>query len=115
MNKQKNRTSGFDAYDVTLDMIRALRELKARIREHDKNLSIQLCDAASSAALNLREGNRRLGKDRRYLFSVAAGSADEARGCLEVAEAWGYIDEDAAAEALDLLDRIGAMTYRLTH
>ena len=65
--------------------------------------------------LNLGEGRRRTGKDRLHLWRVAGGSADEARQCLLVAEAWGYLTPDEIAEPLALLDRLCAATWRLTH
>ena len=55
------------------------------------------------------------GKDRRHLWRVAAGSADETRSCLLVASAWGYASHDDVAESLELVDRILAITWRLIH
>jgi hypothetical protein len=37
------------------------------------------------------------------------------RGSLLVAEAWGYIEPKAVAPSLELLDRLSAMLYRMTH
>ena len=56
----------------------------------------------------------RVGKDRLHLFRVAAGSADEVRTSLLVAQAWGSFEPAAAEEALGLVDRVLAMTYRLS-
>ena len=66
-------------------------------------------------ALNLKEGSRRHGGDKTHAFRVAAGSADEVLGALEVAVAWGYLGESTTERARALLDRLGAMLYRLTH
>ena len=48
-------------------------------------------------------------------FCDAAGSASETRSSLRVAEAWGYITEDSRLPVDELLDRIVAMLWRLTH
>jgi four helix bundle protein len=74
-----------------------------------------LVDAASSVAANVAEGNPRQGKDRLYLFSVAAGSADETRVHLRVAQALGYLEPEQIAASLRLADRQLAVLYRLTH
>jgi four helix bundle protein len=104
----------FDAFDVALDLIRALREPLATIAQRDPDLAQQLRRAAASVPLNLSEGRRRSGKDRLHLWRVAAGSADEVVASLRVAEAWGHIPASAIATALALCDRILAMTWRLT-
>lgn len=104
----------FDAYDVSLELVRALRAPLANLRTHDANLENQIRRAASSIALNLAEGRRRTGKDRAHFFRIAAGSADEVRAALHVAEAWGYADHDQLERPLELLDRVLAMTWRLT-
>lgn len=104
----------FDAFDVALDLIRALREPLATIAQRDPDLAQQLRRAAASVPLNLSEGRRRSGKDRLHLWRVAAGSADEVAASLRVAEAWGHIPASAIAPALALCDRILAMTWRLT-
>ena len=99
-----------------------------RIQSHDGDLAKQLRRAASSVPINLAEGSRRTGKDRRYLFTVAAGSADEVRTAVQlaqptakrttqssalVAQSWGYLDREHIAGALELVDRVLAMTHRL--
>ena len=78
------------------------------------DLRRQVRKALNSAPGNIGEGNRRVGKDRRYHFSVAAGSADEVRVHLRVAEAFGYVTLVEIAEGVALADRVVAMLYRLT-
>ena len=111
-NRQPPR---FDAYHVALQIVRALRPLMPAIARGDAALARQVRAAASSIPLNVKEGWRRLGKDRRYHYSVAAGSADEVSAALDCAVAWGYLDEAATGAAQALLDRERAMLYRLTH
>ena len=81
----------------------------------DRSLADQMRRAMSSALLNIREGNRRAGRDRLHSFRIAAGSADEIVGALDVAEVMGYLAARDLAEPLALADRVLAMLYRLVH
>ena len=75
----------------------------------------QAVRASGSAALNLAEGHGRLGRDKRYHYSVAYGSAQEASAALRILVAAQAIDLVEAGAVLDLLDRVRAMTWRLMH
>ena len=68
-----------------------------------------------SVALNISEANRREGKDRIARFRIAAGSAAETRTALMIARAWRYVDVARAERIDELLDRVLAMLWRLTH
>ncbi|HEV8323526.1 MAG TPA: four helix bundle protein [Myxococcota bacterium] len=103
----------FDAFEVSLQLIGALRAPVAQLQSHDADLANQLRRAASSVALNLGEGRRRAGRDRAFMFRVAAGSAAEVRAALLVAQAWGHFEAATASEALALVDRVLAMCWRL--
>ncbi len=105
----------FDAYDVSIQLIRSLSAPVALIARHDPDLARQLRRAATSVPLNVAEGNRRAGKDRLHLFRVADGSAREVLAGLEAAAAWGYLDADAVSPAYALADRVAAMLWKLTH
>jgi four helix bundle protein len=115
MNNTPGQTTRFDAYDVALEIVRAVSALLPRIRAKDAGLAKQIREATTSIPLNVKEGWRRLGKDRTYHYSVAAGSADEVSAALDTAVAWGYVTEAATRETQVLLDRDLAMLYRLTH
>ena len=104
----------FDVYDRSLELIGQLAAPATALERRNRDLANQLRRAASSVVLNIAEGRRRDGKDRSYHVRVAAGSAEETRACLQVAAAWGHLDEGAAAP-LATLDRMAAMLYRLTH
>src|SRR5688572_14480608 len=93
----------FDAYDVALQLIRELAVVVVVVARHDADLVRQLRRAGSSVPLNLREGYRRAGADRKHLWRVAAGSADEVQAALDVAVAWGYLAPAATAAALALV------------
>lgn len=103
----------FHAYDAALALVSELRPVLAPLKTRDHALADQLRRAASSVALNIAEGNRRVGQDRIQFFRIAAGSAAEVRAALEVACAWGSIDPSPAVDAG--LDRVLAMLWRLTH
>ena len=105
----------FDAYDRSLALQRTLAPLLTRLSGFDPGLADQLRRAAQSVVLNIAEGNRRAGKDRRNRFRCSLGSAAEVGSCLDVALALAYIDEAAVADALELIDRIRAMTWRLAN
>ena len=74
----------------------------------------QIRKAAQSIPANLAEGRKRVGRDRLHLFRVANGSAAEVKVTLQSAEAWGFVGVAALTKPLELLDRVLAMTWRLT-
>ena len=104
----------FDALTVAHDLIRALRRPVALIARHDADLASQLRRAGTSIPGNLAEGRARLGRDARYHYSVAAGSAREVDSHLRTAVGWGYVEDADVAEALALLDRAHALCWRLS-
>ena len=101
------------AFQVTLQLVREVRPVVAKIRQHDSKLAKQLVDAINSAGQNISEGERKRGGVRRHAFDIASGEANEARGSLLLAVAWGWIDEDTPA--LKTVDRLGALLWGLTH
>ena len=103
-----------DAYDRSLELCRMLVPVMARLGALDAGLTDQLRRAAQSTALNIAEANQRTLRDRRNRFRIALGSVAEVGSCLEVACALGYLEAAQVAEPLALVDRIRAMTYRLT-
>ena len=105
----------FLVLELSLDVIRCLRKPLRKLRTRRRKLHDQIDDALGSITMNLSEGNRRVGKDRLYLFHVAAGSAGEAYDGLRVAEAAGHLQERDVAEGLELLDRVLRMIWGLTH
>jgi four helix bundle protein len=103
------------ALQVGYEVISGLRLVVAELRRQDSNLADQVRRAASSAALNTAEGNKRAGKDRAYFFRIAAGSCDEVRAALNVGRRWGYLDAIDLHALDELLDRQAALLYRLNH
>ena len=104
----------FDAYDRSVELLRTLTPLLASLVASDASLADQLRRAAQSTTLNIAEANRRTHRDRRNRFRIALGSAAEVAACLDVALALGYVDDAAVAAALGLVDRVRAMTFRLS-
>ena len=100
------------AYDVALDLVRALRPVVAQLRGYSPEAADQVERAASSIVLNLAEGGRRGGRDPRRFFDMAHGSAGEIRGALDLADAWGWQVESGQARVL--LDRELGLLWGLT-
>ena len=105
----------FDAFEVALEMIRAIHKVMDQIARQDRDLAEQIRRAVSSIALNVSEGTKRTGRDRAHSYRVAAGSANEVRAGLLVAEAFGYVTREAIARGLELIDRELAMLWRLNN
>lgn len=105
----------FEVYEVAKDAVRGMRPVLVVVQQSDRDLARQMRRAGASVMLNIAEGWRRLGRDRRQHYVIAAGSAAELRAALDVGEALGYLDSEVYAELEGLLDRVCAMLYRLTH
>ena len=105
----------FDVERVSDELIAALQPLLPRIRRRDRALAVQLSREASSIALNVSEANYSDPGNKRARFFTAAGSANETRAALRVGQAWGYLNNKDAQKPLELLDRIIAMLWKLSH
>ena len=105
--------TNFIVYNVALELVRALRPIVPELRNHSRDLADQVERAATSLVLNLGEGNRRAGKDRRRFFVMAQGSAAEIRAALDVADAWGW--PALARDARAILDRECGLLWGLVH
>ena len=109
------KKTGFDAYDVAVEIAREMRPIVEKLRRFDKDLADQTRSACQSIGLNVAEGDRRTGGDRNHLFKVALGSTGETQAALHQAEAWGYVREEETTKALELLDREKAMLWKLAN
>jgi len=105
----------FEAEEVAIQLIEALRPLVPRIKARDRALADQLTRAASSAALNIGEGNYSDPGNRRARFFTAAGSANEVRLALRIAVSWGVLARSDADTAQALIKRLLSMLWKLTH
>lgn len=101
------------AYQVAIELVRELRPIVEELQKRDSNLADQLRRAATSVVANLAEGQRRLKGNKQRAYEIAHGEAREVLGCLECAQAWGYVASCDAA--LSKLDRLLALCWGLTH
>ena len=70
---------------------------------------------ASSVPANLNEGHGRSGRDRIHHWRIVFASAKEIDAHLSLLARAGTVDAKRAADALELFDRVRAMTWRLLH
>ena len=103
----------FITYQVSIELVAELRNLVPIIKRHDRDLADQIHRAATSVALNLAEGQRLAAGNQRKHYEIAHGSANEVRAALDVAEAWGYLDDTTAVR--HTLGRLLALLWRLNH
>jgi four helix bundle protein len=105
----------FQVAELSFELIEELRPLVSRVRARDRALADPLMRAASSIALNIEEGRGSDSGNQRARFFTASGSAKETRAALCVAVGWRHIQAVEAEGARQLLDRIAAMLWKLTH
>jgi four helix bundle protein len=99
-------------YPVVLEVIASLRPQLVQIERRDKDLGRQLRRASASIALNVAEGMYSRGGLRNTRYHTALGSARETHACLEVAQAFGYV-EAIEPELDDKLRHVTATLIRL--
>ncbi len=103
----------FQCYQLSIGAVRMVRPLIERIEVHDRDLGRQLRRCVSSVPLNVAEGSESAGRNRQARYANAMGSARESRACLETAEALGYLEPDDLPTAVDRLDHIVAILFKL--
>jgi four helix bundle protein len=103
----------FIAYQVSIELVHSLREPVPLIERSDRGLADQLRRAASSVVLNLAEGQRSAKGNRHKHYAIAHGSANEVKAALELARAWGWIEN--AGSAPEILDHLLRLLWGLTH
>jgi four helix bundle protein len=103
----------FDALEVSLQLVAALRAPLEKLRSHDPKLADEARRALTSVALNTGEGRERAGRDRLHCFRIAAGSLSEVRTAIRIALAWGYLDPKTLTHPQHLMDRLAAMLWKL--
>ena len=98
-------------YGEILAFVRRARPVMDAIGKQDADLGRQGRRALTSMPLNVAEGMWRRGGNSRIRFETAMGSTNEVKAVLEVAQALGYAEIDAAL--LDEADRIARTLHRL--
>ena len=111
----KQKYDNFQALSVATQATQACVELADSVNRPFGDVVSQLTRAALSVSLNLTEGAGRQGKDRLRFYRMAYGSAREAMKVVELLKNLGRVPDDKAQTCLELLDRVGAMCWRLTH
>lgn len=97
-------------YDLSLDLIRGLRQPLAIVRQRDAALARQGVNALNSVALNVAEAGGRIGGDKLHHVRIALGSLREVGAVLDIAAAHGWLaSPPLAAER----DRLGGLLYGL--
>ena len=104
--------AGYEAFQPSIALVKAVRSIVEKTRRRDVKLSDELRRAVSSVALNTAEGSGRTGRSGPHHLELAYASKRESEAAIAIALAWGYIDEDEAADALEIADRIGAVLWR---
>ena len=105
----------FVAHSVALEAAGLAISLVRRVPAPLKSLVDQVVRAASSVPANLSEGHGRSGRDRFYHWRIAYASAREVDSHLRLLVQADAVDGSRAATALELFDRVRAMTWRLIH
>ncbi len=101
-------------YVLALSVARKMPTLMSGWPRGSGYLEDQLKRAASSIVLNIAEGNYRTSpKERLRFFSYARGSAGEVSSILDIALAYGFIDNDDYRILQDELLQIVKMLYKL--
>ena len=103
----------FFAYEVALEVARLLVPIVEELKPRSRDLADQLERASTSVVLNVAEGNRRIGGDRRRFFAIAAGSAAEVAAALELAKIWNASLDTTAVAAV--LHRERGLLWGLVH
>ena len=74
-----------EAQRLTIDLIHRLRPVVGTLHARDASLEDQLRRATTSVLLNLGEGIRRTGRDKKRAYRIAAAEAQEVKAALEAA------------------------------
>ena len=105
----------FIALDLALAAADIVLPLLDAVPPRHRKLGEQCHESTTSAPLNLAEGAGRFGRDRRYHYSIALGSAQEAKTSLHLLRTVRAVDAGEADRSIRALDRACAATWRLLH
>lgn len=104
-----------DVHSVALEAAGLSITLVTRVPAPLKSIADQVIRSASSVPANLSEGHGRTGRDRMYHWRIAYASAKEVDSHLRLLVHARAVNEGQAAMAIELFDRVRAMTWRLLH
>ena len=103
------------AQDLAVKAAGEVHRLVEKVPPNARDLADRARRAAASVPLNLAEASGRAGRDRLQHHRIALGSSKEATACVQLLSSIGVVDAQRAREALALLDRVNALTWRLSH
>ena len=106
---------GLVAHRVAMEGAAAALQLVGCVPAPLRSLADQVVRAACSVPANLAEGAGRKGRDRYHHWRIAYASALELSSHLELLVGVGAVDAEQARSALELFDRVRALTWRLLH
>jgi len=104
-----------DVHSLALKAAGLSIALVIRVPAPLKSIADQVIRSASSVPANLSEGHGRTERDRMHHWRIAYGSAKEVDSHLRLLIHASAIDRNQAEKALELFDRVWAMTWRLLH
>ena len=104
----------FLALQLVLEAIRLLRPHLKVLARKDRNLEAQLRKSLASTCQNLSEGWRRVGRDRVHSLRIGLAEAAESLTSLDVAVAFGHLEEASLAKPYQKIDSAIAITWTLT-
>ena len=103
------------AHSTALDAAGIALRLALRVPAPLRSLGDQLIRSAVSVPANLSEGHGRSGRDRLHHWRIAYASAKEVDTHLQLLLNAGAVDRSQAHRAIELFDRVRAMTWTLLH
>lgn len=101
---------GLDVFNVAVELGELIYRLGLKGSMRD-----QLVRASESVVLNISEAHPASGADRARRFQVALNECSEMRGAVVVLKLRRTISPEKFDELWTLIDRVGAMLYRLIH
>jgi len=110
-----NNNRGLLAHDIALEAAAWAIELAGTVPAPMRCLADQIIRSASSVPANLAEGAGRTGRDRKHHWRIAYGSALEVGSHLELLMRVRGIEAQHGRKAIELFDRVRALTWRLIH
>lgn len=100
--------------EQSITIIGQARPLIEAIGRKDRELESQLRRSLGSVALNVAEGFGAHAGNARLRFRTALGSLYESQAALQVAAAWGYVEQQAANRIVAALEAFGGRLYGLS-
>jgi len=101
------------AHTKALEAAGVAIKLVMRVPAPLKSIADQVIRSASSVPANLAEGHGRVGRDRSNHWRIAYASAKEVDSHLMLLAHAGAVSRNRALEAIDAIDQVRAMTWRL--